>query len=145
MMEFELCIGLIFKPLRYHLTNIVECESGGSIPAIWLSILGVLEDVLGDKFSEPPSPLDDSEDFIPEPLKATMNSLANEHLRNAIMILLSTGVLSADDSILAPGDISTKTWESISRMGVSHVDVQQWKGQATSLNNACLEVDTSVN
>ena len=132
MMEFELCIGLIFKPLRHHVKHIVEC--GGSLPSIWLSVLSVLEDLLGDKHSEVPPPFDEEQEVIPDNLKATMNSLANEHLQNAIKVLLSIGVLSADSS--TPGDITAKTWESVSRMGVSDGDVQQWKQQASNSNSS---------
>jgi hypothetical protein len=128
MMEFELCIGLIFKPLRHHLQNLVECS--GSLPSIWLSVLSVLEDLLSDK-QPPKSPShDEPQEVIPDDLKATMNSLANEHLQSAIKGLLAMGVLSADSK--SPGDITAKTWESVIRMGVSAGDVQRWKQQASS-------------
>ena len=127
MMEFELCIGLIFKPLRHHSTSLKE--NGSSLPSIWQSVLLVLEDLLGDKSSVAPTP-EEIREHIPDNLKKTMDSLANEHLQNAIQVLLSTGVLFADSQ--APGDLSAITWESVSRMGVSDGAVQEWKQQAAS-------------
>lgn len=132
MMEFELCIGLIFKPLRHHLKNIVDCGGVGSIPPIWLSVLAVLEDLLSDKTRETLPPNLDTREIIPSTLKVTMNSLANEHLQNAIIVLLSVGVLTADDTLNSPGDLTTKTWEALRRMGVSDGEVQEWKQQASS-------------
>ena len=127
MMEFELCIGLIFKPLRHHSKSLQE--SGNSLPSIWQSVLVVLEDLLGEKGSTSPLP-EERQEHIPESLKNTMDSLANEHLQNAIKVLLSTGVLFADSK--APGDLTAITWESVSRMGVSDGAVQEWKRQATN-------------
>lgn len=134
MMEFELCIGLIFKPLRYHLKNLVECN--GSLPSIWLSVLSVVEDLLSDKHPKSPS-RDAPQEVITDDLKATMNSLANEHLQNAIKGLLSIGVLSADS--VTPGDITAKTWESVSRMGVSEGDVEQWKHLAIGIDDIAVD------
>jgi len=127
MMEFELCIGLIFKPLRHHSQKLKE--NGGSLPSIWQSVLVVLEQLLGDKHTSSPPPEERGE-HIPENLKKTMESLANEHLQNAIKVLLSAGVLFADSK--APGDLTAITWESVSRMGVSDGAVQEWKRQAVS-------------
>lgn len=124
MMEFELCIGLIFKPLRHHSKKLKD--NGGSLPSIWQSVLVVLEELLGNKHAT--SPLEERREHIPENLKKTMDSLANEHLQNAIKVLLSTGVLFADSK--APGDLTAITWESVSRMGVSDGAVQEWKQQA---------------
>jgi hypothetical protein len=132
MMEFELCVGLVFKPLRHHLKNIVDGGSAGSVPSIWLSILVVLEDLFSDKMRDTASQNQDALQVIPDTLKATMNSLANEHLQSAVMVLLSVGLLDADDSKSAPGDVTTKTWESLHRMGLKDSDVQQWKQQVSS-------------
>ena len=131
MMEFELCIGLIFKPLRHHCKSLVE--SGGSLPSIWQSVLLVLEELLSAKEPTSSSP-DEPEELIPDNLKATMDSLANEHLQSAIQGLLSTGVLSADSK--SPGDLTSITWASVSRMGVSDGEVQEWKQRATKMEAA---------
>lgn len=131
MMEFELCIGLIFKPLRQHLKNMDQ--SGGGLVSLWQSVLAVLEELLSQKNREH-SPEQPREVVIPEKLKATMNSLASEHFQSAIKILISTGVLFAEPK--SPGDITAITWESVGRMDVSDVDVQQWKKQAADGNVA---------
>jgi hypothetical protein len=115
MMEFELCIGLIFKPLRHHL----KAFDSVSIPSVWKSVLCVLEELLGEKkasITDEPS--------IPAKLKNTMNGLANEHLQSAIQILLSNGFLDAKS------DMTNFTWESVSRMGVSEGEVEAWKQKA---------------
>jgi hypothetical protein len=125
MIEFELCIGLIFKPLRHHLHNVLE--TGGSLSSIWQSVLAVLEELLRDE--EQNSPVSESGEKVPEKLKATMNDLANEHFQNAIMVLISAGVLLADSK--APGDISAITWESVGRMGISEGSVVEWKQAAS--------------
>jgi len=125
MMEFELCIGLIFKPLRHHSKSLKE----SGLPSIWQAVLVVLEKLHSD--SEPvASQPEEQQEYIPENLKRTMDSLANEHLQNAIKVLLSAGVLFADSK--SPGDLTALTWESVSRMGVSDGDVQQWKQEAVN-------------
>lgn len=124
MIEFELCIGLIFKPLRHHLSNVIA--NGGSLSSIWQSVLSVLEELLRDE--ERGSPTSESKVRIPENLKATMNDLANEHFQNAIMVLISAGVLLPDSKV--PGDISALTWESVVRMGINEGSIVEWKQQA---------------
>jgi len=126
MMEFELCIGLIFKPLRQYLRNLDQ--GGGGLVLLWQSVLSVLEDLLGQKKREP-SP-EQPREVIPENLKATMNTLASEHFQSAIKVLISTGLLLADPK--TPGDITAITWESVGRMNISVTDVQQWKKQAAA-------------
>jgi hypothetical protein len=124
MMEFELCIGLIFKPLRHHL----KAFDSVSIPSVWKSVLCALEDLLG----ETNAPITD-EPSIPAKLKKTMHSLANEHLHSAIQILLSSGLLDAKS------DMTTFTWESVSRMGVSDGEVEAWKQKATAETSEATE------
>jgi hypothetical protein len=124
MIEFELCIGLIFKPLRHHLKNVLATD--GSLSSIWQSVLSVLEDLLNEP--ERNSPISEPKEMIPENLKATMNDLANEHFQNAIMVLISAGVLLADSK--SPGDISAITWESVGRMGINEGSVVEWKQAA---------------
>jgi hypothetical protein len=49
MMEFELCIGLIFKPLRQHIHSIIAMTSttvaapNGYLSLVWMTVLSVLE------------------------------------------------------------------------------------------------------
>jgi hypothetical protein len=125
MIEFELCIGLIFKPLRHHWQSVLA--TGGGLSSIWQSILAVLEELLRE--DENGSSVSEPRKKISEKLKATMNDLANEHFQNAIMVLISAGVLLADSK--SPGDISAITWESVGRMGISEGSVVEWKQAAS--------------
>jgi hypothetical protein len=127
MIEFELCIGLIFKPLRHHWQNVLA--AGGSLSSIWQSVLAVLEELLRE--DESGSPVSEHGKKIPEKLKATMNDLANEHFQSAIKVLISAGVLLADSK--SPGDISAITWESVGRMGISEGSVVEWKQAASEV------------
>jgi hypothetical protein len=120
MIEFELCIGLIFKPLRHHLQNLLKNPSGDGILSVWKSVLSALEELLcdddhkkkslgGSSSSLTAAPSEDgrrkpgaaaagasSAAAIPKSLRETMNNLANEHLRNAIEVLISSGILQSD-------------------------------------------------
>ena len=125
MIEFELCIGLIFKPLRHHWQNVLA--AGGSLSSIWQSVLAVLEELLREYEND--SPVSEPGNKIPEKLKATMNDLANEHFQSAVKVLISAGVLLADSK--SPGDISAITWESVGRMGFSEGSVVEWKQAAS--------------
>lgn len=112
MIEFELSIGLIFKPLRHHLAKMVEAES--NLFAIWKNILRVIEDLLcGDRNDDQT----EMRDALPPKLKMTMNDLANEHLQNAIMVLISNKVLGLEAK--SKGDMTSMTWDAVKRMGFS--------------------------
>jgi hypothetical protein len=145
MMEFELCIGLIFKPLRHHIHHIIDCSTDDDVtnhgkkenlPSIWFSVLSVLEtffcsksqvhlhDEVSDEFNSRMPHV-----VISDELKATMCSLAHEHLQSAVQTLLLMGVLNPKP-IDAEDLFTQKTWESVWRMGISEAEVQQWKQQA---------------
>jgi hypothetical protein len=119
MIEFELCIGLIFKPLRHHIRDVIS--SGSSIFPIWKSVLLVLEDFLTEK-NEPL--VQDERQPISEHLKKTMNDLLNEHFQNAITLLATAGVLLQDPKF--SNEISTITREAATRMGINEKSLQQW-------------------
>ena len=125
MIEFELCIGLIFKPLRHHLKSVLSTEPETSSAVIWKSVLQVLEEVFQQR--EPPTD-DEMRVALPKALKATMNQLANEHLQNAITVLIGSGVLLSDRK--APGDITDLTWSAIGRMGIPESAVNEWRQKA---------------
>jgi hypothetical protein len=125
MMEFELCIGLIFKPLRHHLKTF---DSVSSIPIVWKSVLCALESLLGEKEA-----LTTDEPCIPAKLKKTMKSLAKEHLQSAVAILLSSGFLDSEN------DMTLFTWESVRRMGVSDGELGHWKQKATAAESKATE------
>lgn len=111
MIEFELCIGLIFKPLRHHLQSFVDAGIKGELASVWKCVLSVLEDLLGDA-SSTKSPAEEQL-VISIGLKETMDNLANEHLQNAVKVLMSAGVLSSE---LAPGDVAGMTLENVKKM-----------------------------
>ncbi|GAX15268.1 hypothetical protein FisN_1Hh705 [Fistulifera solaris] len=119
MIEFELCIGLIFKPLRHHVRDVID--SGSSISPIWKSVLLVLEDFLTEK-NEPL--VEEERQPISKHLKKTMNDLLNEHFQNAITLLAAAGVLLQDPK--SSNDISTITREAATRMGINENSLQQW-------------------
>jgi hypothetical protein len=127
MIEFELCIGLIFKPLRHHLSSLAASGSS-SLPLVWKSVLSVLENLLLDDASEETKPV------IPDNLITTMRNLANEHFRNAVVVLYSTGFLENGES-RAPGDITTSTLDAAKRMGIGEDVVQEWQKQTAPLHD----------
>ena len=127
MIEFELSIGLIFKPLRHHLKTVLD--AGGSLSSIWKSVLKVLEELLNDNEPKGADSPGERHQVIPQKLKKTMNGLVNEHLQNAIMFLIQAGVLLSDPK--APDDITAITWESVGRMGVSEGSLKKWKHAAS--------------
>lgn len=124
MIEFELCIGLIFKPLRHHLRDVLN--AGSSITPIWKSVLSVIEGVLTER--NDPTAEEQHRRSIPIGLKKTMHDLANEHFYNAIMLLITAGVLLQDPTSF--DEISNITWEAATRMGVSEGSLKQWKQAA---------------
>lgn len=126
MIEFELCIGLIFKPFRYHLKMVEDEGSARCLPMIWKSVLQVLEDVFQQNEARNP---EDQAPAIPKKLKATMHQLANEHLQSAVTGLINSGVLLSDGN--TPGDISDLTWTSIGKMGLPESAVAEWREKAS--------------
>jgi hypothetical protein len=176
MIEFELCIGLIFKPLRHHLPNLLAASSSSSsagvvtggggggdkngILSVWKSILSALEELLGDADKmlsldlsssdrqeasgsaggdgAPPHPVV----AIPKALRGTMNSLAVEHLRNAITVLMSSGLVFPDDGDESAGAvgstaadasaITSVTVEACRRMRIGEGTLKEWKKHAAA-------------
>lgn len=124
--EFELCIGLIFKPFRHHLTHILE--PAGNLFSIWKLVLKVLEDLAQDHEEE--DLFQEKSEVIPDHLKAVMVNRGHEHLHNAVLVLISEGVLVGDSS--HRNDITSFTWDSAARMGVSEATLLQWKKQAAA-------------
>lgn len=124
MIEFELCIGLIFKPLRHQLKNVIAADA--NLSAIWKSVLSVIEKLLSKRPTDLPE--GDNQSVVPESLLQTMDSLASEHFQSAIAVLMSAGVLLADSGVA--GDISSITWETARRMGISDTALNEWRVSA---------------
>jgi hypothetical protein len=125
MTEFELCVGLIFKPFRHHLRTIMESED--NLVIIWKFILQVMEDLV--RGPENKEDFDARSDGIQESLKAAMIKVAHEHFQNSIIVLSSAGVLT--DNSAALGDLTFLTWDAASRMGINDKSLKDWKNQAT--------------
>ena len=115
MIEFELCIGLIFKPLRHHLPRTLNEHVESHLFPLWKAILAVLEELLSSEVPEDGS-------GISEKLRKTMHGLATEHLQNAVVMLVSSGVLSPSSQ----DEISETTKKSVVRMGISQETLDGW-------------------
>jgi hypothetical protein len=120
MIEFELCIGLVFKPLRHNLKRVVASGSDSNVSSIWKAVLSVIEDLVGANSGDT-----EEESALPESLRRTMQELATEHLQNAIKVLMSVGAIMPDPK--APNDLSSLTWESVGRMGIKKETIEEWK------------------
>jgi hypothetical protein len=157
MMEFELCIGLIFKPLRQHLPNILalttEKSSNDHLSLVWMAVLSVLEHLFNPDNSfilsvnEIDPATSDSyhnpyrrtvmehngvrSDVMTDDLIATMNGLAKEHLRSAIQLMFESSSFSSPslDETGATTTLTTQTWASLEKMGFTHEERQQWMDQ----------------
>lgn len=123
MIELELCIGLIFKPLRHHLKFVVM-EGENILFSLWKPILDALKDILKDTEQEAA----DAEANLDKALEST-NDLIIEHLRNVIVVLIGFGVLTAEPQ--APGDFTAYTWEAISSMDACKSYLEEWKEVAS--------------
>lgn len=136
MIEFELCIGLVFKPLRHNLKNVVTSNSGNSnLYSIWRAVLSVIEDFLGSDNGN-----NEDEATLPDSLRRTMQDLATEHLQSAIKLLMSAGAIVSEPK--APNDLSSLTWDSVARMGIEKDTVDAWKAR-TAANSGTEKWDAS--
>lgn len=111
MMELELLIGLIFKPLRHHIKTIIN-EEPPVFMALWKPTLNVLKDIMGDSAKGE--------------IVQSINELTMEHLCNVITVLISYGVLAAGDEA-SLDDISQQTWNAISSVAHCQKYVAEWK------------------
>lgn len=125
MIELELCIGLIFKPLRHHVQNIVN-DGGGALVALWKATLDVLKIVLGGPVS--PNEMSDDDPAMVNVLAKSFNELALEHLRNVIMVLIDYDILHAESK--HDGDISAWTWTALGEIECCKKYLDEWKQAA---------------
>lgn len=122
MIELELCIGLIFKPLRHHLKYVVS-EGDEALTLLWKPILELLTEILKDPTK---SALNDEEG--PNQALESTNELIIEHLRSAIVVLIGFGVLKAEPE--TAGDFTAYTWEAVSSMDACKSLLPEWKKAA---------------
>jgi len=130
MIEFELCISLIFKPFLHHLKRILKADA--DLLSVWTGILKVLEDLLreGDNLQVNTENDPTGGETIKRARKIlfTSRELASEHLRNAITVLIATGVLKGEPE--SSQDLSALTWASIDKMTFCKNAVEEWKKSA---------------
>mmetsp|Transcript_26583 Transcript_26583/g.64813 ORF Transcript_26583/g.64813 Transcript_26583/m.64813 type:complete len:1679 (-) Transcript_26583:89-5125(-) len=119
MIELELCIGLIFKPLRHHLKDVVS-EGEEVILLVWKPILDVLKDILND-----PSSNGSKEAGLPAEALRSTNELTVEHLRNVVHVLTDFDILKAEPQ--TSDDITQLTWDAIESMPPCKEFVKEWK------------------
>jgi hypothetical protein len=127
MIELELCIGLIFKPLRHHLKNVVN-EDRVILLSMWKPALEVLKEILKDPNNDD-NGAEGENGEVPSArvLKAT-NELTIEHLKNVIMVLISFGVLQPEPQMA--DDISAITWDAVGQMDFCKGYLDEWKQAA---------------
>lgn len=130
MIEIELCISLVYKPLLHHLQRILSTEA--DLLGVWSSLLSVMEHLLcnemTDQLAEEDGELVDSRGMTPGQLRRSTKELASEHLRNAVMVLIAIGVIKAAPE--SEGDISAMTWKSVSKMEFCKNQAEEWKQSA---------------
>jgi hypothetical protein len=130
MVEIELCISLVYKPLLHHLKRILSAQA--DLLGVWSSLLAVMELLLCDETAhqsaEDDGELVDSRGMTPGQLRRSTKELASEHLRNAVMVLIASGVLKGEPE--SEGDISAMTWKSVSKMEFCKDKAEEWKQSA---------------
>ena len=114
MVEVELCVSLVFKPLRHHMKIFIGKEPSVFL-ALWVPILNVVKEILEDNSGS-------------KQLTHDTRELTVEHLRNVIMVLGSFGALEG----AADGSISTHTWTLIEQMEYCKKFVEEWKTAAAN-------------
>lgn len=120
LMELELCIGLIFKPVRHHIKAIVDDPV--LLASLWIPTLDTLKVYMGEGSQ------DKSKDGSPHSVVVkTINELTMDHLRNIVTVLISFGVLRAGGN-----EISEQTWKAISALEFCKTAVAEWKFAAAS-------------
>jgi hypothetical protein len=127
MIELELCIGLIFKPLRHHLKNVVD-EGQVTILSLWKPVLDVLTEILGSPHPDGYETVEEHTVLASDKVLQATNDLTLGHLRNVIMVLIGYGVLAAEQK--APGDFTALTWDAVGKIEVCQQFLDEWKTAA---------------
>mmetsp|Transcript_958 Transcript_958/g.2067 ORF Transcript_958/g.2067 Transcript_958/m.2067 type:complete len:1826 (+) Transcript_958:193-5670(+) len=123
MAEVDLCVGLIFKPLRHHVKVVVN-DGPSTFLSLWVSMLNVIKRILDEESVESAK--------SPSNHKLTnhIRELIVEHLRNVIMVLSSFGILKGLPEEYTDGSISDQTWSLIEDMVYCKRFVNEWKSAA---------------
>jgi hypothetical protein len=130
MIELKLCISLVFKPLLHHLKALIQVEE--KFPILWQTVLQVMELLLGDDTSSTTVKGNgrkniNQETLTRENLLMTTKELGCEHLRNAVMVLMSYGIIEDDAALSKTRDLSALTWETIGSIPYCSESVGEWK------------------
>ena len=124
MAELELCIGLVFKPLRHHIQNIVN-EGTEDLMLVWVPILDVMKEVFNESISE--NGTHENGQGAAGIIKSS-NELALEYLRNIITVLIDYNVLQAEPS--QRDDMTALTWDAVAEMNYCKDFLEEWKQAA---------------
>jgi hypothetical protein len=128
LIELELCVGLIFKPVRHHIKTIVN-EGPSMFMAVWLPILKTLKEVMSGVTNDVVDKDGSSRGVVIQ----SLNELTMDHLRNVITVMISLGVLRVvEEGSVPEDDISHQTWMAISTMEFCKTAVAEWKLAAAS-------------
>jgi hypothetical protein len=128
MIEFDLCVKLIFKPLHHHILRVVS-SGGDDGAALWKAVLCLLEKLLHEEKGHSPNGPTSLGNLMTIELADNMLGLASEHLHDAIKFLSKEGLIAWDEPN-SPGDFSAITWDCVGRMGYCKGSVNEWKQAA---------------
>lgn len=123
--ELELCVSLIFKPLRHHIQNLLNGGIDALLP-LWIQILNVLQQILDEPSSE--THTSENEQVEVSRIVKSSNELTLEHLRNIIMVLISYDALKAEPE--KSNDISAVTWSAVANIACCSSFLDEWKQAA---------------
>lgn len=126
MIELELSIGLIFKPLRHHIQNIIN-EGSEVLMSLWVPILDVLKVIFNETVPEVATSENGHNESVG--IIKSSNELALEHLQNVITVLIDYNVLKAEPS--KSDDITAQTWKAVSEMDYCKKFLDEWKQAAS--------------
>jgi hypothetical protein len=133
--EFDLCIGLLFKPLRHHLNHIAVSKY--HVSSIWKLVLKSLEDFFVD--DETHENYEGGQEFIPIALKSSMATHVYQHLQNAVFVLMSAEIIVVESN--TSDDLTALTWASVIKMGVNSETLAEWKEKSPTSQNVAIESD----
>jgi hypothetical protein len=115
MVELELCVSLLFKPLRHQVQNIIEAGPP-ALMSVWVPIMELLKEILNERSTN-------ANEII-----RSSNELIFEHLRNMVMVLINLDVLEAESS--QSDGITSITWTTIAEIEGCKQFVEEWRQAA---------------
>ena len=125
MIELELCVSVTFKPFIHHICRLISRPK--ELETIWMSIISIVSQLLGKESNE----VGTSENQrVGTHILSVTKELAAEHLRNAIMVLASNGVIGGKGGSNDCTEIESLTWNAIEKIGYCEKFVPVWKNGA---------------